>query len=139
MLVPPYLNSSSSTLWRSWNTTSGKWVSTMHASTTTCVCTCQRSDKVAVVVAHHTNLLSLFENIVDAGSGAVQHDVWLCRVLYLLEKWPAKQKSDYLRSLTLFWTWNILVINHTNITIIIGFLLAIIRVTNLNTTKFNLI
>lgn len=49
----------------------------------------QRRDKVAVVVAHHADLLCLLQNIVYPLRGAVQHDVGLGGILDLLQQWPA--------------------------------------------------
>jgi len=52
------------------------------------VWTHQRRNEVAVVVAHHADLLRLFEHVVDFLGGAVEDDVRLGRVLDLLQQRP---------------------------------------------------
>lgn len=47
----------------------------------------QGCDEVAVIVAHHANLLSLLQYLVDFVCAAVQNNVGLCGILDLLQKW----------------------------------------------------
>ena len=46
----------------------------------------QRRDQITVVIAHHANLLSLFEHLVDFLGGTIQYDVRLGRVFDLFEQ-----------------------------------------------------
>jgi len=46
----------------------------------------QRGDQVAVIVAHHANLLRLLQHLVDALRGTVEHNVRLRRVFDLLQQ-----------------------------------------------------
>lgn len=48
----------------------------------------QRRYQIAMVIAHHADLLGLLEHIVDLVVVAVQHNMRFARVLDLLEKWP---------------------------------------------------
>lgn len=54
--------------------------------------TYQRCDEIAVVVAHHTDLLRLLQHLVDPLGRTVEHDVRFGRVFDLLQQRAARGK-----------------------------------------------
>lgn len=48
----------------------------------------QRRYQVAVIVAHHSDLLGLFQNLIDFLHATIENDVGLGRVFNLLEQRP---------------------------------------------------
>lgn len=67
----------------------------------------QRGYQIAVIIAHHADLLRLLENVVDLVVVAVEDDVRFAGVLDLLEKWPTKLikniNSINFEKYTMFW------------------------------------
>lgn len=51
----------------------------------------QGRDEIAMIIAHHSNLLRLLENVVNSLRRAVQHYVWLGGIFYLLQEWPGTE------------------------------------------------
>jgi len=96
MFVPPYLNSSKSIVCRSYINNRQELRRSITARQIACIWKSahQRRDQIAVIVAHHSNLLSLFQNVVYFFRRTIQHDVRFRRIFDLLQQRPVTREHD---------------------------------------------